>query len=182
MLCRIDEKYIKNKKIIGHNIQSLEKKIYRVVDLIFSEKYKESSIDFGFFGIKGTILLHGKPGVGKTTLAYNILNYALDDYNTDIYTINLTEVISENLGVATKNIKNDLDEFLAKKQGVLFIDEFDKICINRDNSDEISELKRMFIEVMNFMDKINYNNRKIVMGCTNVIAHIDDAMQRRFTI
>lgn len=182
MLERIDEKQIKNKRIIGCDIQSKEKKIHKIVDLIFSAEYRKTDIDYDFFGMNGTILLYGKPGVGKTTLAYNTFNYVLEQYEADVYTINLTEVIVADLGMATKNIKIDLDEFYEKKKGILFIDEIDKICINRESSGEISELKRMLIEVMGFMDKISYKDYKVVIGCTNVIGQIDEALKRRFTI
>ena len=60
-----------------------------------------------------------------------------------------------------KNIKNKEDLEYIKSQvyniSLLFLDEIDRLCVNRQNSNEISELKRMLIELMQFLDKMQYS-------------------------
>ena len=69
-----------------------------------------------------------------------------------------------------------------KDGAALFLDEIDRLCVNRENLNEISELKRTLIELMQFLDEIKYSPRKMVIGCTNIIAQLDEALIRRFSI
>ena len=85
---------------------------------------------------------------------------ALDKYGIEAYTIDTPEVIVSNLGESTQNIYKELDEFASLNEGILFIDEIDRLCVNRNNKDEVSELKRVLIEIMKFMDEIHYHLKK----------------------
>ena len=49
-------------------------------------------------------------------------------------------------------------------------------------SDEISELKRMLIELMFYFDNLKIKDKKVLLSCTNVVDQIDKAFLRRFSI
>lgn len=137
--------------MIGKNSNDTIRQITRMMDLVYGSK-TFSNIDLSFFDINGSVLLYGIPGVGKTTIVMNCINYALDKYGIEAYTIDTPEVIVSNLGESTQNIYIELDEFASLNEGILFIDEIDRLCVNRHNKDEVSELKRVLIEIMKFMD------------------------------
>ncbi|MCR5661159.1 MAG: ATP-binding protein [bacterium] len=179
MLRRIDEKEILKTDLIGDDINNIEDKIKKLIDLILGESQKE--IDLNFFDIKGTVLLYGLPGIGKTSVINNCISHALINYGADCYNLPTTDIIESNLGQATKNLANAIKEFENYATGILFIDELDRLCVNR-NSDEVSELKRMLIELMQFFDRLKYDNKKLVLCCTNVKEQIDEALIRRFSI
>ena len=137
--------------MIGKNSNDTIRQITRMMDLVYGSK-TFSNIDLSFFDINGSVLLYGIPGVGKTTIVMNCINYALDKYGIEAYTIDTPEVIVSNLGESTQKIYKELDEFASLNEGILFIDEIDRLCVNRHNKDEVSELKRVLIEIMKFMD------------------------------
>lgn len=178
-LKRIDEKLISTYQLFGEEIQSIEQMIKSLIDIMMNEK--SSLMDYGFFDIRGTVLLYGTPGVGKTSLMNNCMKYALEKYQADCYELATSQIVEADLGKATKNLNDALQEFEDQKKGVLFIDEIDRICISR-KYDEISELKRMLIEFMQFFDKQKPSNKKVILCCTNVINQIDEALIRRFSI
>ena len=85
-----------------------------------------------------SILLSGKPGVGKTYIT-KWLSYKL---NLPIVTVDLATSISSYLGRSGQNIKSIFD--YAKSQNViLFLDELDAIAKRRDDMGDLGELKRL---------------------------------------
>ena len=178
---RIEESKIVTTSIIGIDSNKTICQIQRLMDMIYGgETFGE--IDIDFFDINGSVLLYGIPGVGKTTIAMNCIFYCLEKYGVEAYTFDTSEIIVSNLGESTKNLHEELERFAMLERGILFIDELDRLCINRNNKDEISELKRMLIEFMDFLDTNTLVSKKIVIACTNVINQLDTALIRRFSI
>lgn len=180
-MIKIDESEIKEVNMIGSEPNSVIKKICKLMDIIYNKDNYFSNIDLEFFNINGSVLLYGIPGVGKTTIIYNCLKYALEQYGIESYVLKTTDIIVSNLGQATINLHDELEEFRDLEEGILFLDEIDRLCVNRQNVNEISELKRMLIELMQFLDLIKYSSKKMVIGCTNVIDQLDGALRRRFS-
>ena len=178
---RIAEDRIANTLMFGNESEEITKRITKMMDIIYGES-TYYNIDFSFFDINGSALLYGIPGVGKTTIAMNCINYSLERYGVEAYTLEASKVIVSDLGETTRNLFLELNEFAALKEGLLFIDELDQLCVNRSNKDEISELKRMLIELMKFMDTLSISSKKVIIACTNDIDQIDPALKRRFSI
>lgn len=179
LLQRIDEKQIVHQDLFGEGANRIEEEIKRLIDIIMKDS--PNSVDYDFFDIKGTILLYGVPGIGKTSVLKNCISYALNEHDVDCYELLTTRIIESELGKATINLFDSLNEFEKKKKGILFIDELDKLCTNR-KADELSELKRMVIEMMQFIDRLKASNYKMILCSTNVIDQIDEALKRRFSI
>ncbi|BDC95417.1 AAA family ATPase [Treponema saccharophilum] len=177
---RIDESTLKETRLIGAKCLSVEKKIENLIDTIENDS-KDIKM-FNFFDIKGTVLLHGIAGGGKTSIAKNAMLYALNKYGLEAYLIKPSEIITSGLGESVKNLADELQRFEKLDEGILFIDEIDKFFINRTTQDELSELKRLLIEMMNFIDNLSVDKKKILIGCTNVYRQMDDALKRRFSI
>lgn len=177
---RIEENQIKNTSMIGSECHQIRSQITRLIDFIYGDK--GLVVDWNFFDIYGSVLLYGMPGVGKTTIVMNCIDYALTEYGVDSYTIEASEIIVSNLGEATRNLYEELNRFAKLEQGILFIDELDRICVNRNNTSEVSELKRMLVELMRFLDSMSMTSRKLIFACTNVIEQIDPALIRRFSL
>ena len=177
---KLEENQIKNTPMIGSEYHQIANKITRLIDFIYDEG--QGGVDWSFFDINGSVLLYGIPGVGKTTLAMNCIDYALTTYGVDSYTIETSEIIVSNLGESTRNLYEELNHFAKLDQGILFIDELDRICVSRNNIGDVSELKRMLIELMRFLDSMTLTSRKLIFACTNVIDQIDPALIRRFSL
>lgn len=179
MLRRIDENRITVYELVGNEINYAEEKIKGLIDIAFNGS--QSEIDYDFFDIRGTVLLYGISGIGKTSAMNNCMSYALDKYGADCYELLTSDIVESELGKSTQNLTEAIHEFESLHRGILFIDELDRFCVNR-KSNELSELKRMLIELMQFFDRQRPANGKIVLCCTNVKEQIDEALIRRFSI
>lgn len=178
---RYEETSIINTELIGENINSVVNQVKSLIDMIMDDS-QSNCIDYDFFDIKGTVLFYGVPGIGKTAASHNIINYALEKYGLDSYYINTSDIIVSGLGESVHNLSGELNDFISKTQGILFLDEIDRLCVNRNRIDEVSELKRMSIELMRFFDSLNHKSHKFVIACTNVYDQLDDALLRRFSL
>ncbi len=177
---RIDENATKSITIYGEYPNRVLSRMKKLVDIVYGNK--RYAIDYDFFDIKGTVLLYGVPGTGKTSMVKNVISYALEKYMVDAYSFLTTDIIEADLGKTVSNFRYQIDEFKEKDLGILFIDEIDKFCVNRSNSEEVSEMKRLLVEMMSYIDSIDISCGKMIIGCTNVIEQLDDALIRRFCI
>lgn len=171
---------LNKKMVIGDKIN--KKLLLNIAKLIFDEKHKSLTRQFD---VNGKILLYGKPGVGKTSLAYFLGSHCIKEYGINVYKLNIDEIIESELGKTNSNIVKAFEEVKNKAKkygGILLIDEIDRLCVDRVNNNEISELKRMMISLMDFLDEITYEDKLIVIGITNIEDNIDKALLRRFDI
>lgn len=180
MLYRIDENDLHETKLVGKQCEKTVNDIKHLIDLIYEND--EKGINYNFFDIKGTVLMHGIAGVGKTTIAMNCMSYAINKYGVESYVLDVSDIIVSGLGESVKNMHDKLAEFEELREGILFIDEIDKLLISRNTVGELSEMKRLLIEFMGYVDKLTVEKRKVLIGCTNVYEQMDEALKRRFSI
>jgi len=125
-----------------------------------------------------SIMLHGKPGVGKTEfarcLAYNL--------NLPLVYINLCQVRGSLVGSTARNLEQ-IFSFAAKTPCIFLLDELDAIAGNRrqietgESGDEVSSTT---LGLMQCIDRLPEN--VILIATTNRIDRIDKGVLRRFTI
>ena len=169
--------------LIGQSCENAAVRIKKLIDIIFAfDESNQLRPQYDFFDIRGTVLLYGDSGVGKTTLSKNCMSYALDKYSVDSYEIKVADIIVSELGETVRNMNEVIEEFRNKERAILFIDEIDKMFISRENKAEVSEMKRLLIEFMGYIDTLTVADKKMVIGCTNVYDYLDDALKRRFAL
>ncbi|QAS01622.1 ATP-binding protein [Lactiplantibacillus plantarum] len=122
-----------------------------------------------------SLLLYGKPGVGKTSIATNIAM----KLNLPLLSVNLAELISSYLGSTGKNISRIIEQ-AHQQPSVLFFDEFDAIASERNSENDIAELRRIVNVLLVELD--NWPADSVVIAATNHPEMLDSAIWRRFRV
>ncbi|MDR1897849.1 MAG: ATP-binding protein [Prevotellaceae bacterium] len=121
-----------------------------------------------------SILLYGPPGCGKTTVAH----YIASVMGLPLVCARLDGLVSSLLGSTAKNIRKIFD-FVAARDCILFLDEFDVIAKLRDDKNELGELKRVVNSLIQNIDNLGGNT--IFIAATNHQKLLDPAIWRRFS-
>lgn len=120
-----------------------------------------------------SLLMSGRPGVGKTYIAHWI-SYKLD---LPLVTLDLATSISSYLGRSGQNIRS-IFEYAKEQPCVLFLDELDAIAKRRDDAGDLGELKRLVNVLLKEIE--NYPTTGVIIAATNHPELLDKAIWRRF--
>lgn len=151
--------------------------IDRIVKLCFNVEQEKKYWDF--LHMNGNILLYGKPGTGKTSIAYEC---ALKNEKATFYSINLSFLISEKLGKTEKAITQFFEEVLQEAETsatMLLIEEIEAFLPNRTFSKDLEDMKRALTVFMHYLDLSVQN--LVIICTTNHKDLLDSAILRRFS-
>jgi len=119
------------------------------------------------------ILLHGPPGTGKTMLAKALANKA----EADFYNIKIADVTSMWYGQSEKFAQLPYDEAkLSGKKTIIYYDELDALCCNKDSSHEASV--RVLSTILMNLDGLDSVQNLMVIASTNRLDSIEPALLR----
>ena len=146
-----------------------------IVDKLLSTR--KAALRLQELGIQYTssLLLTGEPGTGKTELARYIAHVA----NLPFVYVKFSGLVESYLGKTQTNIGRVFD-YARNAPCVLCIDEIDAIGTSRGGSDDVAEMSRVVIALMQELD--NIKNDVVVIGTTNRPDKLDKALFRRFTL
>ena len=121
------------------------------------------------------LLFYGMPGTGKTLLAKAVASNS----NANFINIKGAELISRWAGESEKAISEVFKKARQVSPCIIFFDEFDAIALQRNKESEGTDLTaRMMSQILTEMDGIENLDGVIVIGATNRIDLIDDALLR----
>ncbi|MCF8012144.1 MAG: ATP-binding protein [Clostridiales bacterium] len=166
-LIRLEKSYVNLGKI------KLSNSTERSINSIIEQWEKRQKLTEYNLTPQNRILFHGPPGTGKTFTAYGIAN-AL---GYDIAYIRFDSLVSSYLGQTGTNLKEVFD-FSEKNNCILLLDEIDAIGKKRDDQQELGELKRIVISLLQNLDKLPSDS--LLIACTNHSHLLDTALWRRF--
>lgn len=121
-----------------------------------------------------SMLLTGVPGTGKTELARYIAHIS----DLPFVFAKLSGIVSSALGRTQNNIGQIFD-YAKRVPCVLCLDEIDAIGMKRGNQNDVTEMSRVVIALMQELD--NLPNNVILIGTTNRPDKLDPALFRRFS-
>lgn len=146
----------------------------KVVEKILKlNKASQRLAEIGVNYINSTIL-YGESGTGKTTLG----RYIAYKMGIPFAYLNFSRVVDSYLGSTQKNISKVFDH-VKQQKCVFMIDEIDAIGMRRRDSKEVGEMSRIVISLMQNLDTLTSD--VVLLGATNRLDIIDEALLRRFT-
>jgi len=147
----------------------------------FVNNPEQAKLDFEEYGktIPKGILLYGPPGCGKTYITQALAS----ELASPVYLLNISNAGSHYINMTAKNIKAAFDEIISisektEKPCVLFMDEIDSLCFDRNSRMEPDDLKQV-ATILQALDKAKKSN-VIIIGATNKYNLLDPAVRRRF--
>jgi transitional endoplasmic reticulum ATPase len=146
------------------------KKIREMVEIPM--KHPEIFNKLGVSPPKG-VLLHGPPGTGKTLLAKAVAN----ETDANFILLNGPEIMSKFYGESEKKVREIFEEAEKTAPTIIFIDEIDAIAPKREDVQGEVE-RRVVSQLLTMMDGLKSRGRVIVIGATNRVNAIDEALRR----
>lgn len=155
-------------------LSNREKNVFE--NIIRMKKVNEKLMEMGIPYLNST-LLHGESGTGKTTFG----KYVAYKTGLPFCYLKFSTLVDSYIGNTSKNLSKAFSYAVANPC-VFMLDEID--CINIRRSDAgggaDGEMSRITISLMQEFDKLT--NDIVVLGATNRIDRIDEALLRRFSI
>jgi transitional endoplasmic reticulum ATPase len=119
------------------------------------------------------VLLHGPPGTGKTLIAKAVAN----ESGASFKVINGPEIMSKFYGESEQKLRETFEEAEKNAPTIIFIDEIDSIAPKR--ADVTGEVERRVVaQMLSLMDGLAGRGQVIVIGATNRVDDIDEALRR----
>ncbi len=155
------------------DIGGLTEEIKKVREMIeIPIKHPEIFQRLGVEPPKG-VLLHGPPGTGKTLLAKAVAN----ESDANFVLLNGPEIMSKFYGESEKKIRDIFADAEKNAPSIIFIDEIDAIAPKREDAHGEVE-RRVVSQLLTMMDGLKSRGRVIVIGATNRVNSIDEALRR----
>lgn len=140
-------------------------------------KFKDIYRKFRGNQLGSQILLYGPPGTGKT----HIVKCLAGALNCKIAVVQTSEVLASVVGVAEKNIRDIFAQAAELDRCIIFLDEIDSICSDR-NSDDSRNTKSILTTLLTCMDgfvKTTMEGQlRIIIAATNLPWKLDSALKR----
>lgn len=121
------------------------------------------------------VLLSGPPGNGKTTLAEAFATELM----LPLFVVKYEGIVNSLLGSTAQQLDRLFDH-VKSQRCVLFFDEFDAIGKERDDVQEVGEIKRVVNSLLKQIDMLP--SHVMVIGATNHASMLDRAIWRRFHV
>ncbi len=119
------------------------------------------------------VLLHGPPGTGKTLLARAVAS----ESEARFFHIAGPEIMGRFYGESEERLREVFNEAQANAPAIIFIDEIDSIAPKREEATGEVE-RRVVAQLLTLMDGLEPRQNVVVIGATNRIDAIDEALRR----
>jgi SpoVK/Ycf46/Vps4 family AAA+-type ATPase len=122
---------------------------------------------------RSKLMFVGPPGCGKSVTANALAN----ELNLPFYTVRFDSIIGAYLGQTASRLR-ELFQFSAGTPCVLLFDEVDALGRQRGSAQDVGELDRIVIALMQELDM--FDSPGLLIATSNLPKSIDNALWRRF--
>jgi ATP-dependent metalloprotease len=158
--------------VMFNDIIGIDEYRSEVEEIVSFLKHPDKFIEAGAKMPKG-ILLHGKPGVGKTEIARALANEA----GCTFYSQSGSDFMDSIVGQGVQKLKRLFKTARENSPAIIFIDEIDSLASDRSNHSSkyySMELNQILVE----MDGFKADSKVVVVAATNMISNLDKAILR----
>jgi len=118
------------------------------------------------------VLLYGPPGTGKTLIARAVAGEA----NAHFISVSGPEILGKYKGESEERLREIFEEARENAPSIVFFDEIDAIAATRDEGADMES--RVVAQLLSLMDGLEARNKVVVIGATNRVDAIDQALRR----
>jgi len=151
----------------------LDEKLKRTLVRILDEQYQIEKLRQHNLFPRKKLLLTGPPGCGKTMTAKVLSN----ELGIPLFVIRLDGLISRYMGESIAKLRLVFDT-MKEFRAVYLFDEFDSIGTNRNQGNDVGEIKRVLNSFLLQIEKDDSNS--LIIAATNMPNNLDEALFRRF--
>lgn len=155
------------KDIIGH--EQVKRKCRLVL------KYLQEPARFGEWAPRA-ILFHGPPGTGKTMTARALAQEA----NANIFLVKASDLIGVHVGDGGRRISALFESARSSAPSIVFVDELDAIGLARSFQSIRGDVSEVVTALLGELDSTDETSGVVVIGATNALPLLDDALRSRF--
>ncbi len=155
------------------NDMILPEKLEEQIKRILLEQNQRSQLQSYNLSPRRKILLVGSPGTGKTMTASALAG----ELNLPLFTAIYSSLIGKYMGETAGSLKL-IFEAMTITRGVYFFDEFDAIGTQRNNMNDVGEIRRVLNSFLLLLD--NDQSESVIVAATNHPNLLDKALFRRF--
>jgi SpoVK/Ycf46/Vps4 family AAA+-type ATPase len=167
-LVRLQKSFVDDTKIVF--LEETGRKVKRALE---EHRKRNQLASFGYHP-KSKLLFWGAPGCGKTYTAF----YLGHELGLPVGVIRLNALVSSFLGDTASHLQKIFD-FASTTPMVLLLDEVDAIGKERDDRNEVGELKRVVNSLLQALDTFN-PGASVIIAASNHQYLLDEALWRRF--
>ena len=155
------------------NDMVLDKQVRESLDRVIEEQRKGELLRQHNLTPKRKLLLTGISGCGKTMTAQALAG----ELGLTVFIIRLDGLMSKFMGESIAKLRMIFDA-MEDHRGVYLFDEFDSIGVQRDQGQDVGEIKRVLNSFLINIEKDQSNS--IIIAATNLPESLDKALFRRF--
>ncbi len=152
---------------------SLDSELQKRLERVVREQHQRKRLQEHGFSPMRKILLVGPPGTGKTMTASALAG----ELGIPLFRVQLDSLITKFMGETAAKLRLIFDA-IGTNRGVYLFDEFDALGSQRDNSNDIGEIRRVLNSFLQFIECDTSDS--LIVGATNHKKMLDRALFRRF--
>lgn len=130
-----------------------------------------------------SFLFYGPPGTGKTSVIEAFVHAWMEKESVSFLRLEIAELLDSIVGASEEKVHAAFQEAIDSAPCILFVDDFDVVCVNRDDPGTAPYQKNITEAWIKGYDALKNAGKPVVLiGAAIYLKDIDSAMRERMTL